>query len=278
MIGHRWSPATHAARDFLSRNQLPYQWLDLDDDPEARRILESTNGEAKDFPLIVFSDGSQMQNPSNREVAEKVGLQTRAETDFYDLIVAGAGPAGLAAGVYGASEGLRTLIIEREAPGGQAGMSSRIENYLGFPVGLSGGDLARRAVTQARRLGAEILTPQEVVKVRLKDSYRIVELSDGNELNCHALLVSTGVEYRKLDVPGIDLLTGAGVYYGAALTEGESVRGEDVFIIGGANSAGQAAVYFADYARTVHMLLRGDDVRARMSEYLVERIEATPNI
>ncbi len=260
VIGHRWSPDTHAARDFLSRNQFPYQWLDLDSDPEAARILESANGDTHEFPLIVFPDGSRMQNPSNREIAEKVGLQTRAETDFYDFVVVGAGPSGLAAGVYGASEGLRTLIIEREAPGGQAGMSSRIENYLGFPVGLSGGDLARRAVTQARRLGAEILTPQEVVEVRLKDSYRVVQLSDGVELNCHALLVATGVEYRKLDVPGIDVLTGAGVYYGAALTEGESVRGEEIFIVGGANSAGQAAVYFAEYARTVHMLVRGDDV------------------
>jgi thioredoxin reductase (NADPH) len=278
VVGHRWSPASHQARDFLARNQVPYRWFNLESDPEASHLLEQAGIEAPRLPLVIFPDGTLLQAPSNHELAEKAGLRTRAEQPFYDLIIVGGGPAGLAAGVYGASEGLRTLIVECEAPGGQAGMSSRIENYLGFPSGLSGSDLARRAVVQARRLGAEILSAQEVTGLRVKGSYRGALLGDGSELGARAILIATGVSYRRLDVPGLDKLTGAGVYYGAALTEGESVRGEDIYIVGGANSAGQAAVYFSGFARNVTMLIRGDSLVRGMSHYLVDRIQATPNI
>jgi thioredoxin reductase (NADPH) len=278
VVGHRWSPVSHQVRDFLARNQVPYRWLNLESDPEAARLLEQAGIEAPELPLVIFPDGTVLQAPSNHELAEKAGLQTRAEQPFYDLIIVGGGPAGLAAGVYGASEGLRTLIVECQAPGGQAGMSSRIENYLGFPSGLSGGDLARRAVVQARRLGAEILSAQEVTGLCLKGSYRGALLGDGTELGARAILIATGVSYRRLEVPGLDKLTGVGVYYGAALTEGESVRGEDVYIVGGANSAGQAAVYFSGFARNVTMLIRGDSLARGMSHYLVDRIQATPNI
>jgi thioredoxin reductase (NADPH) len=278
VVGHRWSPASHQARDFLARNQVPYRWFNLESDPEASQLLEQAGIEAPKLPLVIFPDGTLLQAPSNHELAERAGLRTRAEQPFYDLIIVGGGPAGLAAGVYGASEGLRTLIVECEAPGGQAGMSSRIENYLGFPSGLSGGDLARRAVVQARRLGAEILSAQEVTGLSLKGSYRGALLGDGSELGARAILIATGVSYRHLEVSGLDELTGAGVYYGAALTEGESVRGEDVYIVGGANSAGQAAVYFSGFARNVTMLIRGDSLARGMSHYLVDRIQATPNI
>jgi thioredoxin reductase (NADPH) len=278
VVGHRWSPVAHQARDFLARNQVPYRWFNLESDPEAAHLLEQAGIEAPELPLVIFPDGTLLQAPSNHELAEKAGLRTRAEQPFYDLVIVGGGPAGLAAGVYGASEGLRTLIVECEAPGGQAGMSSRIENYLGFPSGLSGADLARRAVVQARRLGAEILSAQEVTGLSLKGSYRGALLGDGSELGARAILIATGVSYRRLEVSGLDKLTGAGVYYGAALTEGESVRGEDIYIVGGANSAGQAAVYFSVFARNVTMLIRGDSVAGSMSRYLVDRIQATPNI
>jgi thioredoxin reductase (NADPH) len=227
---------------------------------------------------VVYEDGTYAEAPENREIAEKIGLQTRAEQEFYDLLIIGGGPSGLAAAVYGASEGLKTVLVEREAPGGQAGTSSRIENYLGFPKGLSGGDLARRAVDQARRFEVEILTPQEVASVRVEDPYRIVTLSDGTEISCFALIITTGVSYRKLNAPGIERLTGRGVYYGAAQTEALSCRDEDVYIVGGANSAGQAAMFFSDKARTVSLVCRGDDLRAGMSDYLVRQIEATDNI
>jgi thioredoxin reductase (NADPH) len=219
-----------------------------------------------------------MADPATAQLAEKIGLRTRAQMPFYDLVIVGGGPAGLAAAVYGASEGLRTVLIDREAPGGQAGTSARIENYLGFPQGLSGGDLARRAVAQCGKFGAEILAPLEVTGVRAADPYRYVKLADGAELSCHALLIATGVSYRKLDVPGVERLTGAGVYYGAAMTEAASCRDEDVFLIGGANSAGQAAVYFSGYARKVTMLVRADSLAKGMSQYLVDRIEKTANI
>lgn len=209
---------------------------------------------------------------------EKIGLRTQAERPFYDLLIVGGGPAGLAAAVYGASEGLSTVMIEREAPGGQAGSSSRIENYLGFPSGLSGGDLARRAVAQARRFGVEILTPQEAKGVRIEDPYRIVSLADGSEISCHALLIATGVSYRKLAVPGMDRLYGAGVYYGAAMTEAIACKGEEVYVVGGANSAGQAAMHFSKYAEHVTMLVRGESLTKSMSQYLIDQIESTPNI
>src|SRR5918999_1818266 len=229
VLGLRWAPASHEMRDFLARNQIPYRWLDVESDPEVRRVIEAEGAEGSHLPLLIFSDGTRLEAPSIREVADKVGLKTQATLPFYDLVIVGGGPAGLAAAVYGASEGLHTILIEREAPGGQAGTSSRIENYLGFPTGLSGADLSRRAAIQARRFGVEIVTPEEVVGVRVEDPYRIVRLGDGTELSCHALLVATGVSYRKLDVPGLERLNGAGVYYGGALSEALACAGEDVY-------------------------------------------------
>ncbi|HEY9770640.1 MAG TPA: FAD-dependent oxidoreductase [Coleofasciculaceae cyanobacterium] len=279
VIGDRWSPCSHNVKDFLARNQIPYQWLDVETEPEATKLLDYvSNGSQPKLPLVLFANGDRLEQPSNLEVAEKIGLQTQAEKPFYDLVIVGGGPAGLAAAVYGASEGLSTVMIERSAPGGQAGSSSRIENYLGFPVGLSGDDLARRGVTQARRFGVEILTPQEVVEVRLEDPYRIVKLADGSEINCHALLLATGVYWRKLNLPGCDRLTGRGVYYGAAKTEALSCQDEHIYLVGGANSAGQAAMYFSQYASKVTMLVRGDSLTKSMSQYLIDQIGATENI
>lgn len=279
VVGNRWSPQSHQVKDFLARNQVPYQWLDIELEEEARRLVEYAESDNKQhLPLVLFTDGSRLIQPSNVQIAEKIGLKTQAERPFYDLVIVGGGPAGLAAAVYGASEGLDTVMIEKEAPGGQAGSSSRIENYLGFPVGLSGADLARRAVTQARRFGVEILTPQEVTSVRVENPYRIVKLADGIEISCHALMIATGVSWRKLDVPGIEKLTGAGVYYGAAQSEAIACSGEEVYIVGGANSAGQAAMYFSKYARKVTMLVRGDSLTKSMSQYLIDQIEATENI
>jgi thioredoxin reductase (NADPH) len=278
IVGDRWSPASHRARDFLARNRVPHKWLDVEGSEEARRLIANVDQGAPKLPLVVYEDGTYAEAPENREIAERIGLRTRAEQQFYDLVIVGGGPSGLAAAVYGASEGLRTVLVEREAPGGQAGTSSRIENYLGFPRGLSGGDLARRAVDQATRFGVEILTPQEVRGVRVEDPYRIVILTDGSEISCYALIVTTGVSYRRLDVPGADRLTGAGVYYGAAQTEAFACEGEDVYIVGGANSAGQAAMFFSNQARRVILLCRGDDLRKSMSEYLVAQIEDRDNI
>lgn len=280
VIGDRWSPCSHNVKDFLARNQIPYQWLDVEIEPEANKLIEyvSNNGNQPKLPLVLFANGDKLEQPSNLEVAEKIGLQTQAEKPFYDLVIVGGGPAGLAAAVYGASEGLSTVMIERSAPGGQAGSSSRIENYLGFPVGLSGDDLARRGVTQAKRFGVEILTPQEVVGVKIEDPYRIVQLADGSEINCHALLLATGVYWRRLNLPGCDRLTGRGVYYGAAKTEALSCQGEHIYLVGGANSAGQAAMYFAKYAAKVSMLVRGDSLTKSMSQYLIDQINETENI
>ena len=278
LVGHRWSPLSHQLKDYLARNQIPYHWTDVELDPEGMKTIESLGVDASELPVVIFPDGTYLSRPDNASVAAKAGRSTKASLPFYDVIIVGGGPAGLAAAVYGASEGLRTLMIEREAPGGQAGTSSRIENYLGFPSGLSGSDLARRAVTQATRFGAEILTPQEVGQLRVEDPYRIVRLTDGTEISCHALMIATGVSYRKLDVPGVEQLTGAGVYYGAALSEAMFYKGEDVYIVGGANSAGQAAMYFSLYARSVTMIVRGDSLAKGMSQYLVAQIEQTPNI
>jgi thioredoxin reductase (NADPH) len=247
-------------------------------DKEVREIVALlAEEETTNLPLVIFPDGLRLQQPTIAELAEHAGLKTRATQTFYDLAIVGGGPAGLAAAVYGASEGLRTVMVEREAPGGQAGMSSRIENYLGFPSGLTGADLARRAVVQARRFGVEILSA-EATEVRLDGSYRVLKLADGAELSCHALLVATGVQWRKLDAPGVDRLTGAGIYYGAAMTEAMSTRDEDVYVVGGANSAGQAAMYFSRYARRVVMLVRGSSLGASMSKYLIDQLQATPNI
>lgn len=278
VIGSRWLPQSHQIKDFLARNQVPYQWLDIETESEAQRLVNYAECGTVQLPLVLFPDGSHLIKPTNAEIAQKIGLRTQAQLPFYDLIIVGAGPGGLAAAVYGASEGLSTMIIEQEAPGGQAGSSSRIENYLGFPVGLSGGDLARRAVTQARRFGVEILVPQEVTHIRVEDPYRIVTLADGSNLSCHALVIATGVSYRRLDVARIERLKGAGVYYGAANTEAIACRGEEVYIVGGANSAGQAAMYFSKYASKVTILVRGDSLDKYMSKYLIDQIEETQNI
>ncbi len=281
VIGTRWSPRCYETREFLARNQVPYQWIDVgkaERDPALVKILDGLGEQRSHLPIVILADGSVLADPAQNELADRIGLRTRTQTTFFDLAIVGGGPAGLAAAVYGASEGLKTVIVEREAPGGQAGLSSRIENYLGFPSGVSGSDLARRAVTQARRFGAEILSPQEVVKARAEGPYRILTLTDGSELSCHALIVSTGVQWRKLDVPGVDRLAGAGVYYGAGSTESVSCRDEDVYVVGGANSAGQAAMNFARYARRVVMLVRGEGLSATMSQYLINDIARTPNI
>jgi len=278
VVGHRWSPAATDIRDFLGRNFIPYQWLDVEKDELAKQLVTSSKVESSSLPLVVFSDGSFLARPTAATVASKLGLRTRAEQPLYDLVVVGAGPAGLAAAVYGAADGLRTLLIEREAPGGQAGRSSRIENYLGFPIGLSGGDLARRAVAQARRFGVEILAPQEVVGVRIEGPSRVVRLSDESEVVARALLIATGIAFRKLEVPGLERLQGAGVHYYAPMSEAFSHRDGDVYIVGGANSAGQAAMYFSGFARQVTMVVRGDSLSATMSRYLENQILATKNI
>ena len=281
VLGTRWSPRCYELRDFLARSHVPYQWIDVEgsaNDPETKQLLEALGPDGSDLPVVLFPDGGKMLNSAPAEVAHKVGLRTRAETSFYDLAIIGGGPAGLAAAVYGASEGLHTVIVEREAPGGQAGMSSRIENYLGFPSGLSGADLARRAVVQARRFGVEILAPQTVVGLRIEGSYRIIKLVDNSEISCHALMIATGVQWRRLEAPGIDRLQGAGVYYGGGTTEALSCKGEIVYVVGGANSAGQAAMNFSKYAERVVILVRGDSLSATMSQYLIDQVKETPNI
>ncbi len=277
LIGLRWSPHTHQVKEFLARNLAPYQWLDAEMDGEARRLLALLDADSA-LPVLLFPDGSYLARPTLQQIAEKIGLDMRADLPLYDLAIIGGGPAGLAAAVYGASEGLRTLLIEREAPGGQAGASSQIENYLGFPVGLSGSDLTRRAVAQARRFGAEIVAPLAATAITLRDGYRLIQLNDGSEVNARAILIATGVAYRKLDAPGIDALTGAGVYYGAATTEALACADQDVFIVGGGNSAGQAALYLAKYARSVTMLVRGEALAGSMSHYLIRELEAAPQI
>jgi thioredoxin reductase (NADPH) len=277
VVGVRWSAMDHAVRDFLSRNRIPYQWLNPETNPDALGLLKEKGIDDTKLPVILFGDGTALVQPTSTEMASKVGLRTQAQQEFYDVVVVGAGPAGLAAGVYGASEGLKTLVIEAAAPGGQAGSSSKIENYLGFPEGLSGEELAKRAFLQANRLGAEFLT-QRVDCMRVENQYRILRMADGREVTCHVCLLATGVDYCKLDVPGADKLSGAGVYYGAALTEAMSCKEEAVYIVGGANSAGQAAMHFSRYADHVHMLVRGGSLETSMSKYLIDQIEATPNI
>ena len=281
VIGTRWSRHCYEMREFLARNQIPYQWLDIESaerDAETARTIAAHREGLNRLPVVLLTDGATLVDPSQGELADRLGLRTHSDTSSFDLAIVGGGPAGLAAGVYGASEGLKTVIVERRAPGGQAGLSSRIDNYLGFPSGLSGNDLARRAVAQARRFGAEILAPQEVVQVRSQGPYRVITLADGGELSCHAIVIASGVQWRKLDVPGIERLRGAGVYYGAAPTEALSCREEDVYVVGGANSAGQAAIHFARYAKNVIMLVRGESLGATMSQYLIHDIEQTPNI
>ena len=276
VAGARSSPRSYAVKEFLSSNQVPYQWVDVDEDPPTRELIRSF-GDSTKLPVLLFPDGSHLVAPTNRELAEKIGMQTRARLPFYDLVIVGAGPAGLAAAVYGASEGLRTLLIEHNAPGGQAGTSSQIENYLGFPSGVSGADLARRALTQARRFGTEVLA-QEVVALRREDPYRIVRLADGTDVSCYAVVLATGVSVRTLEVPGIEPLLGIGVYYGAAMTEAATYREKDVCVLGAGNSAAQGALFFSRYARHVTLLVRGNSLGQSMSQYLVDRIAATPNI
>ncbi|HEX8966917.1 MAG TPA: FAD-dependent oxidoreductase [Chloroflexota bacterium] len=278
VVGHQYSAQGHLIKDFLARNQWPYQWCDVEESAEAQRLVELAQATPSQLPIVVFPDGSHLSQPTNEELAAKIGLATRAQLPSYDLVIVGAGPAGLAAAVYGASEGLSTLLIEAEAPGGQAGSSSRIENYLGFPVGLSGGDLARRAVAQAERFGVEILRPRRVCLLRVEDPYRFVQLADGTEIGCRALLVATGVDYRRLDAPGVEALTGSGVFYGAAITEAVAYQGKDVVVVGGANSAGQGAMYLSRFASHVTILVRGGSLASGMSRYLVAQIESTPNI
>lgn len=276
VAGAQSSPRSFAVKEFLSGNQVPYQWIDVDQDASTRELIRSFGAETK-LPVVLFPDGSFLAAPTNRELAEKTGMQTKARLPFYDLLIVGGGPAGLAAAVYGASEGLRTALVEQGAPGGQAGTSSQIENYLGFPAGVSGADLARRAATQARRFGAEVIA-QEVVGLRREDPYRVARLADGTDVSCYAVILATGVSVRRMEVPGVAALLGIGVYYGAAMTEAATYRGRDVCIVGAGNSAGQGALFFSRYARRVTMLVRGDSIARSMSRYLVDRIEAATNI
>ena len=278
VAGTQWSASSHHTKDFLSRNRIPYQWLDIERDSEARALIEGVPNEHHQLPVVFFPDGTVLIKPDNRTLAEKSGLRTQATADFYDLIVIGAGPAGLGAAVYGASEGLRTLMVDKAATGGQAGTSSKIENYLGFPSGVSGADLARRATAQAQRLGTEVLTALEVTKIRVEDPYRYVVLSDGIEIGCKALVIATGVTTRQLDVPGVEALTGAGVYYGAAMTEAANYKEHHIYVVGGANSAGQGAMFFSRYASQVTILVRGSSLEKGMSQYLVDQINDTENI
>jgi thioredoxin reductase (NADPH) len=278
VAGRQWSPEDHRVKDFLTRNQVQFRWFDVETDPEGSLMASLTATGPEGLPLVFFPDGTWASRPSNEEMAKRIGLRTELSAQSYDLAVIGAGPAGLAAGVYAASEGLSTLLIEGEAPGGRAGMSSRIENYLGFPVGLSGGDLARRAVAQAKRFGAEILSPMRVTGIRPEGDYRVLELADGSEVNAQAVIIASGISYGTLDVPGVDRLSGAGVYYGAALTEAVTTRDQDVFIVGGGNSAGQAAAYLAQFARSVTILVRSKALSPTMSQYLISRLESTPNV
>jgi thioredoxin reductase (NADPH) len=278
IIGYSWSADGHRLRDFLARNLVPFRWLDRETDAEAARLLEAADAGDARLPFVIFPDGSHLERPSSLDVAHRIGLQTRAKANVYDLAIVGAGPAGLAAAVYAATEGLRTLLIEREAPGGQAGRSKRIENYLGFPVGLSGGDLARRAVAQARRFGAEILSPVDAVSLHTRDGYHTLRLSDQSEVSARSLLIAAGVSYRTLEVPGAEQLSGSGIYYGAAVSEALAVTGRDVWVLGGGNSAGQAAMHLSRFARSVTLLVRRPSLSGSMSRYLVEQIGDTPNI
>jgi len=278
VVGHRWSAPSHEVKDFLVRNQVPFKWLDLERDGEAATLLAASGGDVDHLPLVITDTGQILHAPSTAEVAAAFGLLSTPALPFYDLIVIGGGPAGLGAAVYGASEGLRTVLVEREATGGQAGQSSKIENYLGFPGGVTGGELAWRATTQARRFGAEMLLTSDVSSLEVCGSARVVGLANGSQLSAHAVLLATGVAYRRLAVPGLDTFTGSGVYYGATVTEAQSCGGEDVYIVGGANSAGQAAVFLSRAARQVTIIVRGPNLERSMSHYLIEQIRELPNV
>jgi thioredoxin reductase (NADPH) len=276
VAGTLWSLTSHEVKDFLTRHQIPYQWLDIEKDSNARQLVEGVSSEVTKLPVIFFPDGNVLIDPDLKELAEKVGLQIHAALPFYDLIVIGSGPAGLAAAVYAGSEGLRCLVIEKAAPGGQAGSSPKIENYLGFPTGISGDDLTRRAVSQAKRFGVEILSAQEAKRVLVKDEYRIIQLADETEISCHAVLIATGASFHTLKMPGADVLTGAGIYYGAAYTEAMHYMDKDVFVAGGANSAAQGAMYLSRFARKVIVLIRGPEATA--SKYLVDEMAGNEKI
>lgn len=278
LIGFQWSPLSHELKDFLSGYMVGYQWLDFEKDAEAAALLATTGFGADDLPVVICPDGKVVSRPEKLDLAQHLGIQVAAKQELYDVVVIGAGPAGLAAAVYGASEGLKTLIIEKQTPGGQAGSSSRIENYLGFPTGLSGAELAHRAWSQATRLGAEFLAPQEVVNLCVQDGYKVLTLSDKSEIKARAVVLTTGVSYRVLDAPGLDRLSGAGVYYGAARTEARSCSEQPVYVVGGGNSAGQAAMYLSTFASRVFIVIRGANLAASMSAYLIEQIGQTPNI
>jgi thioredoxin reductase (NADPH) len=278
IAGASLSPQSYAVRDFLSRNQVPYQWINVDEDQPTRALLEAMPGGLDRLPVVLFPDGSHLSVPSNTELAAKIGLQTEAQRSFYDLVVIGGGPAGLANTLYAASEGMRVVLVEQSGPGGQAGTSSMIENYLGFPNGITGADLAQRAGAQARRFGAEILTAQRVVGIRREDPYRIVQLEGGKEIFAYAVCITSGMAVRTLDVPGVSGLNGRGIFYGVALSEAAAYRGKDVVIVGGANSAGQAALFFSRYARRITLLVRAPDLSPGMSHYLVQRVRSTENI
>ncbi|MEM6830543.1 MAG: FAD-dependent oxidoreductase [Bacteroidota bacterium] len=278
VIGYQWSPKSHDVKDFLSGNLIPYQWLDIEGSEEAKNIVKINDLSEKDLPLVLFEDGEILTNPERTQIGERIGLSSIAKKDIYDVVVIGAGPAGLAAAVYGGSEGLNTLLIEKRAPGGQAGTSSRIENYLGFPKGLSGAELSRRAITQATRFGIEFLSPQEVKAITLDGHYKTLELQDGRKVNTKAVVIATGVDYRKLEAKGVDQFTGAGIYYGAATTEASACANKDVYIIGGGNSAGQGAMFLSRFARKVYILVRKPDLSSGMSQYLIDQIAGTSNI
>jgi thioredoxin reductase (NADPH) len=278
IVGYQYSPKSHAVKDFLSGNLIPYQWLDVMHENEAKELLELAGLTEQHLPVVFFEDGSHLSNPSTVELGDKVGLQSKVAEQMYDVVIIGAGPAGMAAAVYGGSEGLKTLLIEKHAPGGQAGTSSRIENYLGFPKGLSGADLTQRAITQAKRFGIEFLSPRTVVGIESQDNYKKVLLENGEQIHTKAVIITTGVQYRKLEAEGIDNFTGAGIYYGAATTEANACRGKDVYIVGGGNSAGQAAMYLSKFANHVYIVIRKPDLSSSMSQYLIDQIADTENI
>ncbi len=278
LIGYQWSPQTHAIKDFLAGNLIPYAWLDVEFNDKAKELLQLGELCEKDLPVLMFEDGTHLVKPTLTDVGNKVGLKAQASEALYDVVIIGAGPAGLAAAVYGASEGLKTLLIERRAPGGQAGTSSRIENYLGFPNGLSGAELTHRAISQVQRFGAEFLAPQEVSSITMQNPYKLIKLADGSEVNARSIVITTGVNYRQLGAKNEEQFTGAGVYYGAANTEAYACSNKDVYVVGGGNSAGQAAMYLSKYARSVHILIRKPDLSATMSQYLIDQINTTNNI
>lgn len=278
LVGYQYSPKSHTIKDYLSGNLIPYRWLDIEGNEKAEELLESNSLKTSDLPVIFFDDGSYIKDPAPIQIADKLGKSPTASETIYDVVIIGAGPAGLAAAVYGGSEGLKTLLVERRAPGGQAGTSSRIENYLGFPNGLSGSDLARRAITQATRFGVEFLSPMEVVGIDVEDHYKTIRMSDGSSVNSKAVIVTTGVNYRKLESKGISDFTGAGIYYGAAMTEAHAFKDKEVYVVGGGNSAGQAAMYLSTFAKNVSIVIRREDLVATMSHYLIEQLNKTDNI